>query len=97
MRETTEKQEYAGELPHTVKFKYPVQVGKETVLSELTFTEIPDAQAMAKMPVGDTETTLDMMYPIIAAMSKTPETHIRKIKWPDLKECLPVVTYFLAV
>lgn len=96
MNETTDTtEEYNGELPHTINFKYPVMVGKETELSLLTFTEIPDGQAMSKMPVNG-EGVLEDMYPIIAAMTKTPEVHIRKIKWPDLKECLPVVTYFLA-
>lgn len=92
--ETTEEEKYDGELPYTVKFKYPVQVGKETTLSELTFTEIPDAKSVSKMPTsGDLE--VGALYPMIAAMTKTPESHILKIKWPDLKECFPVVNYFL--
>lgn len=95
MTETTKQNEYDGELPYTIKFKYPVQVGKETTLSELTFTEIPDAQSVAKMPTGG-DVEVGALYPIMAAMTKTPETHIRKVKWPDLKKCFPVVNYFLA-
>lgn len=92
---TTEEQEYDGELPYTVEFKYPVKVGKETTLSSLTFTEIPDAMAMSKMPMNG-EGVLEDLYPIMAAMCKTPEIQVRKIKWHDIKKCMPVVTYFLA-
>lgn len=97
MSETTETkaEEYNGELPHTVEFKYPVKVGKETTLSSLTFTEIPDAQCVATMPASENVHVGDM-YPIIAAMTKTPEVHIRKVKFPDLKRCFPVVNHFLA-
>lgn len=94
MSETTTTETY--ELPIEIKFKYPVQVGKETTLSMIVLSEIPDAQAVAKMPIGGSESNLEDLYPIIAAMAKTPEQHIRKIKWPDLKRVLPIVSYFLA-
>lgn len=96
MSETTETtEEYNGELPYTIELKYPVSVGKETTLSSLTFTEIPDARSVQTMPAGETLKVGDM-YPAIAAMTKTPESHILKVKFPDLKRCFPVVQYFLA-
>ena len=93
--ETTDKKDYEGELPYTITLKYPVQVGKETTLTELTFTEIPDAQAVSTVPAGEGQKIGDL-YPVIAAMTKTPESHIRKVKYPDIKKCFPVVSYFLA-
>ena len=43
---------------------------------------------------GDTK--IGDFYPAIAAMTKTPVQHIKKIKWPDMQRIMPIVTYFLA-
>ena len=83
-------------LPQTFKLKYPVMVGKETTLSELTLSEVPDSEAMGNLPVGNTDNmSMKHFYPAIAYMAKRPIEHILKIKFADIQKVIPLAAHYL--
>lgn len=83
------------ELPYTVKLDRPVQIGKDTVLDELVFSEHPNVGMVMNLPAAKLdEMKVGHLFPVIAGMTKKPVSQIMKLE-SNSKECFEVVVHFL--
>ena len=82
-------------LPHTIKLREPVEMGKDsgTMITEISFRNRFTAAMVEKLPVADQ--TMGDFYPIISKMTGETMETIRRLGFADLKDCIEVVSHFL--
>ncbi len=91
-----EKTDGPVQLPYTLTFRNPVQIGKKE-RTEIVFVKEPTAKCLRHMPVDTEQQMLGHFYPVISGMTdKWTTAQVEELPMKALYECISIVTPFLA-